>query len=138
MPPDNEPSDKEPEEIKPAGEVSPKIEGERAREAGSSKEPPANPERPAIEVDDLKVVTSYANFCRVSGTPEELIIDLGLNSQPYDSTEETIGADQRIVLNYYSAKRMLHALHLAVQRHEQAFGVLETDIRKRVIGREKK
>jgi hypothetical protein len=28
---------------------------------------------------------------------------------------------------------MLHALHLSVQRHEQAFGVLETDVNKRVV-----
>ena len=41
---------------------------------------------------------------------------------------------QRIVTNYYTAKRMLQALHMSVQRHEQAFGVLETDVQKRVIG----
>ena len=41
---------------------------------------------------------------------------------------------QRIVTNYYTAKRMLHALNLTVQRHEQAFGVLETDVQKRVVG----
>jgi hypothetical protein len=29
---------------------------------------------------------------------------------------------------------MLQALHLSVQRHEQAFGVLETDVQKRVVG----
>jgi hypothetical protein len=40
---------------------------------------------------------------------------------------------QRIVTNYFTAKRMLHALHLSVQRHEQAFGVLETDVNKRVV-----
>jgi hypothetical protein len=28
---------------------------------------------------------------------------------------------------------MLHALQLTVQRHEQAFGVLETDVQKRVV-----
>jgi hypothetical protein len=29
---------------------------------------------------------------------------------------------------------MLQALHMSVQRHEQAFGVLETDVQKRVVG----
>ena len=33
-----------------------------------------------------------------------------------------------------TAKRMLQALHMSVQRHEQAFGVLETDVQKRVVG----
>ena len=45
---------------------------------------------------------------------------------------EPIPINMRVVINFYTAKRMLHALQLAVQRHEQAFGVLETDIQKRV------
>ena len=37
-----------------------------------------------------------------------------------------------IIVNYYTAKRMLAALQMSVQRHEAAFGVLETDVQKRV------
>ena len=92
-------------------------------------------QRPKVEVTDDKAVTSYANFCRVTGTPEELIIDFGLNAQPYGVPTEPIEVSQRIVTNYYTAKRLLHALTLSVQRHEQAFGVLETDVQKRVVGR---
>jgi hypothetical protein len=33
-------------------------------------------------VDDANIVAAYANFCRVSSTPEELIIDPDLNPQP--------------------------------------------------------
>ena len=88
-----------------------------------------------VQVEDKHAVTSYANFCRVTGTPEELIIDFGLNAQPFGVPSEAVTITQRIVTNYYTAKRLLHALHLSVQRHEQAFGVLETDVNKRVIGR---
>ena len=35
-----------------------------------------------VEVDDTHVIAAYANFCRVTGSPEELIIDFGLNPQP--------------------------------------------------------
>jgi len=35
-------------------------------------------------------------------------------------------------MNYYTAKRLLGALTMAVQRHEHAFGILETNIQKRV------
>ena len=87
-----------------------------------------------IEIDDSETITCYANFCRVTGTPEELIVDFGLNSQPVGIPVESVKVTQRIVVNFYTAKRMLHALHLAVQRHEEAFGVLETDIQKRVVG----
>lgn len=86
-----------------------------------------------VQVDDSRASCSYANFCRVTGTPEELIVDFGLNSQPFGVPTEPVHITQRIVTNYYTAKRMLHALHLSVQRHEQAFGVLETDVQKRVV-----
>ena len=67
-----------------------------------------------VQVEDKHAVTSYANFCRVTGTPEELIIDFGLNSQPFGVPQEAVQITQRIVTNYYTAKRMLHALHLSV------------------------
>ncbi|TWT95235.1 hypothetical protein Pla108_33780 [Botrimarina colliarenosi] len=91
------------------------------------------PARQRVEVEDKDAVCLYANFCRVTGTPEELILDFGLNSQPYGVPTEPVQVKQRIVTNYYTAKRMLQALHMSVQRHEQAFGVLETDVQKRVV-----
>ena len=69
---------------------------------------------------------------KVDDSPEEVIIDTALNSQPMGVPVEPIHIDQRLVINYFTAKRLLGALHLTVQRHEQAFGVLETDINKRV------
>ncbi len=95
---------------------------------------PQQAQRQRVEVQDKEALCSYANFCRVTGTPEELILDFGLNSQPYGVPTEPVQVKQRIVTNYYTAKRMLQALHLSVQRHEQAFGVLETDVQKRVVG----
>jgi hypothetical protein len=93
------------------------------------------PQRQRIEVKDAGAISCYANFCRVTGTPEELIVDFGLNPQPIGMPTEPVVITQRIVTNYYTAKRMLHALQLTIQRHEEAFGVLETDIQKRLVGR---
>lgn len=84
-----------------------------------------------LMLDESKTVSHYSNFCRVTGTPEELIVDFGLNAQPLGSTDRPIQIVQRTVLNYYTAKRLLHALHVAVRRHEEAFGELEIDIQKR-------
>ncbi len=89
--------------------------------------------RGAIRVDDRHVTNSYANFCRVTGTPEELILDFGLNAQPFGEQNEPVPINQRVVMNFYTAKRMLAALQVTIQRHEAAFGVLETDIQKRVV-----
>jgi hypothetical protein len=85
-----------------------------------------------IHVDDSNCMAGYANFCRVSSTPEELILDLGLNPQPYTTGETTVKVSQRIIMNHFTAKRLLSALGMALQRHEGAFGAIETDVRKRV------
>jgi hypothetical protein len=89
-------------------------------------------QRVQVQIDDSKALALYANFCRVTGTPEELIIDFGLNPQPFGVPTEPIPVTQRIITNFFTAKRMLHALQLTVQRHEATFGVLETDVQKRV------
>lgn len=86
----------------------------------------------AIEADDSQVIAAYTNFCRVTGTPEELIVDFGLNTQGGAVPTHPIKLTQRAVMNFYTAKRLLGALQMAVARHEQAFGVLETNIQKRI------
>ncbi|MEM8866487.1 MAG: DUF3467 domain-containing protein [Planctomycetota bacterium] len=108
-------------------------EAEEPKGDAPQQEPQAARQR--VEVEDKDALCTYANFCRVTGTPEELILDFGLNSQPYGVPTEPVQVKQRIVTNYYTAKRMLQALHLSVQRHEQAFGVLETDVQKRVVSK---
>ena len=89
-------------------------------------------QRVALQIDDKDALANYANFCRVTGTPEELIIDFGLNPQPIGVPTQPIPVTQRIITNFYTAKRMLHALTMTVQRHEATFGVLEIDVQKRV------
>ncbi len=100
--------------------------------------PDAQPENPQaqqqvqVEFDNSKAVTLYANFCRSIGTPEELILNFGLNLSPVGVPAQAITVSQRIIMNYYSAKRMLQALAMTIQRHEQAFGVLEVNVNRRI------
>ena len=89
-----------------------------------------------VQVKDENAMALYANFCRVTGSPEELIIDFGLNPQPVGVPKDPIEVKQRIIVNYYTAKRLLAALNMSVQRHEAVFGVLETDIQKRLKNRQ--
>jgi len=109
-----------PDESAPAAEAAPAAEGQQQQQTQT------------LTVDDSNIHAGYANFCRVSSTPEELILDLGLNPNPYATGEVTVPVGQRIIMNHYTAKRLLSALSMALQRHEQAFGVLETDVRRRV------
>ena len=107
------------------------VEAPVAPAEGQQAQQPA-PQQAQVQVSDADAISLYANFCRVTGTPEELIIDFGLNQQPMGVPKDPIVVKQRIIVNFYTAKRLLHALSLSVQRHEQVFGVLETDIQKRV------
>jgi hypothetical protein len=93
----------------------------------------ATAQQPAqFAVDASHLSTAYANFCRVTGTPEELVLDFGLNTQmaPVPGGEP-VRLTHRIVMNFYTSKRLLGALHMAVQQHEAIYGILEVDVQKR-------
>jgi hypothetical protein len=96
-----------------------------------------NPQRQAqqaqaeVVVDDTSTVPSYSNFCRVTATPEEVILDFGLNPQPFATGRQEVKAHNRIIMNFYTAKRLLSALGMTLQRHEGTFGSVELDVRRR-------
>ena len=108
-------------------------EAQAAEPEAAPAAPAAPPQQPVqVQVDDAGVKCSYSNFCRVSGSPEELIVDFALNPQPMGVPNNPIKIDERIVMNFYTAKRLLAALQMSIQRHEAVFGVLETNIQKRI------
>ncbi len=117
---------------------TPEEVAEATQEAASEKKPQQQQQQqqrqPAqqLQVNDANAIACYANFCRVTGSPEELIIDFGLNPQPVGVPKDPIEVKQRIIVNFFTAKRLLAALQMSVQRHEAVFGVLETDIQKRL------
>lgn len=101
---------------------------------GSLAPQAANPQQQQtteVVVDDSGTLPSYSNFCRVTATPEEVILDFGLNPQPFATGRQDVKANQRIVMNFYTAKRLLTALGMTIQRHEQTFGAIELDVRRR-------
>jgi hypothetical protein len=88
---------------------------------------------PPIPVDVTDMHSLYANFFRVTGTPEEIVLDFGLNTQLMQpGGPESVKLTQRLVMSFYTAKRLLNALSWAVNRHETTFGVVETDFQKRM------
>jgi Protein of unknown function (DUF3467) len=87
-----------------------------------------------VVVDDTSTVPSYSNFCRVTATPEEVILDFGLNPQPFATGRQEVKAHNRIIMNFYTAKRLLSALGMTLQRHEGTFGSVELDVRRRAGG----
>ena len=106
---------------------------------GTIQNPGPDSERPALNPQVQQVVEPegleplYANFARVSGLPEEMVLDFGLNPQPAGAAPSPVKISQRLVVNYFTAKRLWMALGAFLQRHEQAFGEVQIDINKRVI-----
>jgi len=85
-----------------------------------------------ITLDESSVEASYSNFCRVTGTPEEVIIDFALNPNPFSRQDQKVKIDKRLVMNQYTAKRLYAALQQTIMRHEQNFGVIELNVQRRL------
>ncbi len=90
-----------------------------------------------LRVDERNMDTAYANAFRSNGTAEEVMIDFGFNTPnpiQRDKPEIVFQVSNRIIMNYYSAKRLALTLSQVVRRHEEQFGELEMDVAKRRKG----
>ena len=93
--------------------------------------PPQGMTQPEIVLLEKDANTAYSNFARVTATHEEVIIDFCLNPNPFHTGKQEITVSQRLIMNFYTAKRLLTALAMTLQRHEATFGAIELDIRRR-------
>jgi len=72
-----------------------------------------------------KANTAYANLAVVTTTPEEVIMNFGVNAMPPSQEKEiNIEISDRIIMTYSSAKRLAITLGNIIQRYEQAHGVI--------------
>ena len=91
-----------------------------------------------LRIDERNMSSSYANAFRTNGTAEEVMLDFGLNvvnppaqQKPEDQPEIIFQIKDRVILNYYTAKRLAITLSQLIRRHEDQFGELELDVAKR-------
>src|SRR4051794_26066803 len=91
----------------------------------------ATGQQPEVVLNDKGAHAAYSNFARVTATPEEVIIDFGLNPNPFLQGKQEVAVSQRLIMNFYTAKRLLSALGMTLQRHEATFGSVELDVRRR-------
>lgn len=96
--------------------------------------PQQQQEQPEVVLNEKDAHAAYANFARVTATPEEVIIDFALNANPFQAGKQEVAVNHRLIMNFYTAKRLLSALAMTMQRHEGTFGVIELDVRRRVSG----
>lgn len=107
-------------------------ETKAANPSTAEAQPQPQAQQVEVKVDEVGMTSAYTNWYRVTGTPEELIIDFGLNPQMGQLPTTPIKVTDRLVMNFFTAKRLLNALHYAVSRHENFFGALEVDIQRRL------
>ena len=103
----------------------------------SAPKPPApeqQPQQAEIVLNEKDAHVAYSNFARVTSTAEEVIIDFCLNPNPFHTGRQEISVSQRLIMNFYTAKRLYSAMLMTLQRHEQTFGAIELDIRRRATG----
>ena len=91
--------------------------------------------------------TNYANAFRTGTTAEEIMLDFGLNQVTQARAADQQGqADQpageilfdvsnRIVLNYFTAKRLAITLGQLIRRYEDQFGELKLNVAERATGK---
>ena len=109
---------------------------ERTEEQSSDQ---TGQKRIRVYTDERNLKTSYANGCQTTATTEEILLDFGLNhvqlpGQQGGEPRIVFHADKRIIMNYYSAKRLTITLSQIIRRHEQEFGELELNAKKRRTG----
>jgi hypothetical protein len=88
-----------------------------------------------LRIDETQMSTRYANAFRTNATAEEIILDFGLNlpnpAAPPGQPEILFRVTDRVVLNYYSAKRLALTLTQVIRRYEDQFGELELNVANR-------
>jgi hypothetical protein len=84
----------------------------------------------AIQIDETDASTIYTNFCQANLTPEEIVLSFGLNTQM--QITKPVKTSHRVVMNFYTAKRLFNLLGQVIAQHEATFGPLELDAQRRV------
>lgn len=89
------------------------------------------PASPQIDASALK--TSYANVCRIAQTPNEVIVDFGMNPNFFGQIlDEPLKLDNRVILSHDAAKRLCLHLTATIQNYEARYGQIELDVTKRL------
>jgi hypothetical protein len=92
---------------------------------------PNKPASPPIDQSHLSV--TYANVCRIAQTPNEVIVDFGLNPNFFGTIlDEPLKLESRVIMSHDAAKRLCLHLMATIQNYESKYGTIELDVTKRL------
>jgi hypothetical protein len=81
-----------------------------------------------LRIDESKMHSTYANTIRTSTTPDEVVLDFGMNLPMQTGNNEqaiifTVGS--RVVMNWAGAKRLAISLGQVVRQYEDRNGQIQ-------------
>jgi hypothetical protein len=88
---------------------------------------PQNQQRQVqLRIDESKMATTYANTIRTSTTPDEVVLDFGVNLPVPSQGEQTpvimFSVGSRVVMNWRGAKRLAISLGQVIRQFEERHG----------------
>ena len=90
--------------------------------------------RVRVRLDESDQEICYVNTFRTATTPEEFMLDVGVNTMGVGADRDgklqhelRMSLPRRLIMNYYTAKRMAISLGRAIREHEESHGVIELD-----------
>jgi hypothetical protein len=100
--------------------------------ADNTNQPPSSPQNQQrqiqLRIDESKMGTTYANTIRTSTTPDEVVLDFGMNLPvPTPDNQPTLvfNVGSRVVMNWPAAKRLAISLGQAVRQFEEQNGEIK-------------
>jgi len=98
----------------------------------------------ALRLDERDLHSAYANAFRTNATPEELVLDFGFNSvgpgvpgqDGQTQPQIVFKLNNRVVLNYYTAKRLAINLSQVIRQYEEGYGELKLNAEERKINKD--
>jgi hypothetical protein len=101
-------------------------------------EQPAQQQRQMqLRIDESHMTTSYANTIRTSTTPDEVVLDFGLNMPQHAPSADgssvqsimVFAVNSRVVFNWAGAKRLAQTMSNLVRAYEEKHGEISLEPR---------
>lgn len=103
-----------------------KKEDRNSDASGTGANPTLEDTQLRIRWDSCNMRNAYANVFNVTAIREEIVLLFG-ESESLDKDQKEVRLTNRILLNPFTAKRLLILLQNAVQKHESKYGPLESE-----------
>ena len=91
----------------------------------------------ALRIDESKMDTTYANTIRTSTTPDEVVLDFGMNlpmQGPNNEPAILFSVNSRVVMNWQGAKRLAISLGQMIRSYEERSGEIQLNQGQRPAG----